>query len=182
MLLSKLIKLCFWKGHILSCVNYTPLKKIPECFEESICSVQKNLFIISLPYCGSCIRVSQRHKNPSPECSSLPVSSPCLLSQSSLIKTEWMNEKQKLLLATWHLPAMQEIRVRSLGQEDPLEKEMATHSEEPGRLQFTGSQRVGHSWATSLSLGCIRAALMPFSSHDRLSLLISTWFFVLSFM
>ena len=53
-----------------------------------------------------------------------------------------------------HLPGMQEIRVRSLGWEDPLEKEMATHSstlawripwrEEPGRLQSTGSQRVGH--------------------------------------
>ena len=52
--------------------------------------------------------------------------------------------------------------VWSLGQEDPLEKEMATHSsifawripwmEEPGRLQSTGSQRVGHDWATSLSL------------------------------
>ena len=47
-----------------------------------------------------------------------------------------------------HLPPMRETRVRSLGQEDPLEKEMATHSsilawrvpwtEEPGRLQFTG--------------------------------------------
>ena len=60
------------------------------------------------------------------------------------------------------LTPMQETRVQSLGQEDPLEKEMATHSsilawriswtEEPGRLQFTGSQRVGHDWATSLSL------------------------------
>ena len=50
------------------------------------------------------------------------------------------------------LPAMQETRVRSLGQEDPLEKEMATHSstlawkipwmEEPGSLQSMGSQRV----------------------------------------
>ena len=57
---------------------------------------------------------------------------------------------------------MWETRVRSLGQEDPLEKEMATHSsilawkipwtEEPGRLQSMGSQRVGHDWATSLSL------------------------------
>ena len=54
-----------------------------------------------------------------------------------------------------HLPAMWETQVRSLGQEDPLEKEMATHSsilawripwtEEPGRLQATGSQRVGHN-------------------------------------
>ena len=53
-----------------------------------------------------------------------------------------------------HLPVMQETRVQSLGWEDPLEKEMATHSstlawkipwtEEPGRLQSMGSQRVGH--------------------------------------
>ena len=53
-----------------------------------------------------------------------------------------------------HLPTMQETWVRSLGQEDRLEKEMATHSstlawkipwlEEPDRLQFMGSQRVGH--------------------------------------
>ena len=52
------------------------------------------------------------------------------------------------------LSAMQETWVQSLGQEDPLEKEMATHSrtiawkipwtEEPGRLQSTGSQRVRH--------------------------------------
>ena len=49
---------------------------------------------------------------------------------------------------------MQETWVQSLGWEDPLEKEMATHSiilvwkipwtEEPGRLQSTGSKRVGH--------------------------------------
>ena len=60
-----------------------------------------------------------------------------------------------------HLPTVQEIRVQSLGKEDPLEKEMATHSrtvawkipwtEEPGRLQSIGSQRVGHEWVTSLS-------------------------------
>ena len=52
------------------------------------------------------------------------------------------------------LPAMRETWVRSLGQEDSLEKEMATHSstlawkipwmEEPGRLQSMGSQRVRH--------------------------------------
>ena len=54
-----------------------------------------------------------------------------------------------------NLPVVQEIQVRSLGQEDPLEKEMATHAsilawripwtEEPGRLQSMGSQRVGHN-------------------------------------
>ena len=53
------------------------------------------------------------------------------------------------------LPAVQETQVQSLGREDPLEKEMATHSstlawkipwmEEPGRLQSMGSQRVGHN-------------------------------------
>ena len=53
------------------------------------------------------------------------------------------------------LPARQETRVQSLGWEDPLEKEMATHSsilaweipwtEEPGRLQSVGSRRVGNS-------------------------------------
>ena len=53
-----------------------------------------------------------------------------------------------------HLPAMQETWVQSLGQEDPLEKEMATHSsilaqripwtEEPGGRQSTGPQTVGH--------------------------------------
>ena len=53
-----------------------------------------------------------------------------------------------------NLPAMQETLVRSLGQEDPLEKVMAIHSsilawripwiEEPDGLQFMGSQRVGH--------------------------------------
>ena len=54
-----------------------------------------------------------------------------------------------------HPPAMQETRVQSLGQKNPLEKEMATHSsilawrilwtEEPGGLQSTEWQRVGHN-------------------------------------
>ena len=53
-----------------------------------------------------------------------------------------------------NLPAVQETQVRSLGQEDPLEKGMATHSsilawkiswtEEPGGLPSMGSQRVRH--------------------------------------
>ena len=54
-----------------------------------------------------------------------------------------------------HLSTMGETQVRSLGGEDPLEKEMAIHSstiawkipwtEEPGRLQSRGLQRVGHN-------------------------------------
>ena len=60
------------------------------------------------------------------------------------------------------LLAMRENWVWSLGREDPLEKEMATHSstlawkipwtEKPGRLQSMGSQRVRHDWTTSLYL------------------------------
>ena len=63
------------------------------------------------------------------------------------------------------LPTMWDTWVQSLGQEDLLEKEMATHSsilawkipwrEEPGRLQSMGSQRVGHDWATSLSFSLL---------------------------
>ena len=61
-----------------------------------------------------------------------------------------------------NLPAVQETQVRSLGQEDPLEEEMATHSsilaweisriEEPGGLQSMGSQRVGHDGESEHSL------------------------------
>ena len=60
---------------------------------------------------------------------------------------------------------MQEIRVLSLGQEDPLEKEMATHSsilaweipwtEEPGGLQSMGSQRVGHDFTFTFQYSCL---------------------------
>ena len=70
-----------------------------------------------------------------------------------------------------HLPAMWETWVRSLGWEDPLEKEKATHSstlawkspwtEEPGRLQFMGLQRVGHDWEPSLLHTYICSILDP---------------------
>ena len=67
-----------------------------------------------------------------------------------------MGDREASLVAQMvkHLPTMWETGVRSLGREDPLEKEMATHSstlawkipwtEEPGRLQSMGSQRIGH--------------------------------------
>ena len=61
---------------------------------------------------------------------------------------------------------MQETRFRPLGQEDPLEEGMATHSsilawripwtEEPGGLQSIGSQRVGHNWS---DLACVHVLL-----------------------
>ena len=60
-----------------------------------------------------------------------------------------------------NLPAIQETQVQSLGQKDPLEKGMATHSsivgwripwtEEPDGLQSVGSQRVEHNWATNFT-------------------------------
>ena len=79
------------------------------------------------------------------------------------------------LVATWaslvaqtvkRLPTMWETRVQSLGQEDLLEKEMATHysilawiipwMEEPGRLQSMGSKRVRHDWATSVQFSSVQ--------------------------
>ena len=61
-----------------------------------------------------------------------------------------------------NLPVMQETQVWSLGQEEALEKEMATHSsildweiswtEEPGGLQAMGPQTVGHNWVTEHKL------------------------------
>ena len=92
----------------------------------------------------------------------------CLFSLSSAVQPSLCLVAQRLK----HLPGMQETRVRSLGQEDPLEKEMATHSstvarripwrEEPGGLQSMGSQRVRQDWATSLthSLTAIRKPVL----------------------
>ena len=69
------------------------------------------------------------------------------LSASLDIRTSLVAQTVKRLSTMW------ETWVRALGREDPLEKEMATHSSilawkipwmEPGRLQSMGSQRVGH--------------------------------------
>ena len=86
-----------------------------------------------------------------------------------------------------NLPAKQEMGVQSLGGEDPLEKEMATHSsvlawripwtEEPGRLQSRGLQRVWHDLATKphTYIYCIKL-YWPLSisftlQHDKLQIL-----------
>ena len=68
------------------------------------------------------------------------------------------------------LPTVQETQVWFLGWEDPLEKEVATHSsilvwkilwtEEPGRLQSMGSQRIRHDWATKHSTESILSPLV----------------------
>ena len=78
-----------------------------------------------------------------------------ILSLSTLQKMRKV-DLERILVAQRlkRLPARWETWIQSLGREDPLEKEMATHSsilawkipwmEEPGRLQSTGSKRVGH--------------------------------------
>ena len=78
-----------------------------------------------------------------------------------------------------HLPTMWETWVQSLGWEDLLEKEMATHSrilawkipwmEEPGRLQSMGSQRVRHDQVTSLSVND-----HPWKCHSVICPVVST--------
>ena len=75
-----------------------------------------------------------------------------------------------------NLPAMQDAWVQSLGQEDLLEKEMASHSriltwripqtEEPGGLQSVGSQTVGHEWTNFTSLLLIQ---FSWSSLNRIN-------------
>ena len=85
------------------------------------------------------------------------------------------------------LPTIWEIRVQSLGWDDLLEKKMATHSstlawkipwtEKPGRLQSTGSQRVGHDWASSLHYYWVLCPFQ-FSSVQSLSwvrLFVTAW-------
>ena len=69
-------------------------------------------------------------------------------------KSQYQYRASPVAQTVKRLPTMRGTQVRSLGQKDPLEKEMATHSStlawkipwtgEPGRLQSMGSQRVGH--------------------------------------
>ena len=89
----------------------------------------------------------------------------CRLLQQKLARTElfkvgknglprWSSRKKKK-----NCLRTQEMQVRTLGQEDPLKEEMATHSSilaweipwtgDPGRLQSMGLQRVGHNWAST---------------------------------
>ena len=96
----------------------------------------------------------------------------CFISQSAMRRFQRQTVLKGSNAMTWwtslvaetvkRLLTMQETRVRSLGQEDALEKDMAPHSstlawkipwmEEPGRLQSTGLQRVGHDWVTTSTM------------------------------
>ena len=78
-----------------------------------------------------------------------------LLDVPSMVSIITRCKAQSVAQTVKRLPTMWETWIQSLGREDLLEKEMATHSsilawkipwmEEPGRLQFMGSQRVGHN-------------------------------------
>ena len=84
---------------------------------------------------------------------------PCILQSISRLPNNYM--ASLVARTAKRLPVMREIGVRSLGREDPLEKEMATHSstlaweipwtEERGGLWFMGSKRVRNDWATLFS-------------------------------
>ena len=75
------------------------------------------------------------------------------------------------------LSTMRETQVWSLGQEDPLEKEMATHSstldwkipwtEESGRLQSMGSLPIGHNWAISLHFHTVKRCSIMFNNIEQ---------------
>ena len=81
----------------------------------------------------------------------------CVLTRTDLCIDKNICRTSLVARTVNNLPVMQETWVQFPGQEDPLEKEMATHSsilswripwtKEPGGLQFTRSQRVGHNWS-----------------------------------
>ena len=90
----------------------------------------------------------------------------------NLSRIGYVHYRTSLLAQTVkRLPTVRETQIQSLGWEDLLEKSMATHCstlvwkipwmEEPVRLQSMGLQKVGHSWATSLSLSLY--TLCPFT-------------------
>ena len=92
--------------------------------------------------------------------SSLSPTQECKLQKNRDHCPEYGGDYKTLAQMVKNLPAMQETQVQSLGWEDLLEKGMATYSsilawriswtEEPGRPQSLGSQRVGHGWVTNI--------------------------------
>ena len=97
--------------------------------------------------------------------------------KSWTILASWVAQMVKCLRAMW------EIQVRSLGWEDPLEKETATLSstlawkiqwtEEPGRLRSMGSQRVGLNWGTKHSAAYLWTCKMKLSKMQKCILMFS---------
>ena len=134
------------------------------CFREFCCFLSN----LSMNQPLICIRPLP-FESPSPSHPSrLSIQSPCLNFLSHRANSHWLSVLCMVML--WGFAGSSVVKnppadagdarqtwVWSLGQEDPLKKEMATHSiilaweipwtEEPGRLQSMGSQRVGDTWA-----------------------------------
>ena len=117
------------------------------CIKVKAREFQKNIYVYFIDYakvfdCGSQHTVENSYRDGNTRPPYLPL---------------WTSLMAQMVKC---LPTMQETWVQSLGWEDPLEKEMATHSsilawktpwtEEPGGLQSMGSHRVGHNRVTSL--------------------------------
>ena len=100
-----------------------------------------------------------------------------------LIKSKSLTTFWKMAQVVKCLPAMRETWVQYLGWEEPLEKEIATHSstlawkitwmEEPGRLQTMGSQRVGHYWVTLHSFFLSIPGYSCLTAHLKLNKILS---------
>ena len=143
---------------------------INKCCVCSECSTIQ-LFSISLPFFKPPYSLRRNSIEIRPV-NNLPVASRCLSEKESTPLA--LNQMLKMVK---RLPTMQETWVRSLRGEDPLEKEMATHSstlawkipwsKEPGRLQSMGSQRVRHDWATSLHFTMKKAWRKPTETKTR---------------
>ena len=97
----------------------------------------------------------------------------------------WIRSNFPVAQMVKRLPTMQETQVQSLGWDDFLEKEMATHSsilawkipwrEDPGGLQSIRSQRVGHNWATKHSTACLCWILVPQAGIELTPSAVKAW-------
>ena len=104
------------------------------------------------------------------------------------VRHDWSDLAPSTVPAVKRLCTMWETWVQCLGREDPLEKEMAIHSitiawkipwtEKPDRLQSMGSQRVGHDWATSLSLSFTSNSYKGQFSRLNISLRVTKWWYL----
>ena len=148
-----------------------------------------NMCIYLLLVCNTCprclnmwwLRLSRCHP-----CSAISeawgVVSPVPVNLNSIAEKYWISLVAQMVK---NLPAIQETRLRSLGQEDPLEDGMATHSsiltwkipwtEQSGRLQSMRLQRARHDWATNTCTIGEKRLINQKSRYLRLSWRLQKW-------